>query len=99
MDLDRHHMGLAIRQNLEIRQQARGDAVRDQAGDPLFQGERVGNPTYVPSPILDSDEDNAARGVGEGDHSSQQSLGRRQVALELEGLAFGVAQCVEEVHD
>ena len=94
MDLDRHHVGLAIGQNLEIRQQARRDGVRDQTGDPLFQGERVGNTAYLPSPILYPDENNAAGRVGKGDDRAQQSLGRRQVALELEGLAFGTAQCV-----
>lgn len=98
MDLDCDHVGLAPGKDLEIRQQTRGDGVGDQAGDPLFQGERVRNPAHVPSAVLYPNENNAAGSIGKGDNRAQQSLRRRQVALELEGLALGAAQCVEEVH-
>jgi hypothetical protein len=98
MDLDGHHVGLAPGQQLEIRQQPRGDGVGNQAGDPLHEGKRVSHASDVPAPILHPDEHHTTRRIGEGDDRAKKSLGRGQVALEFEGLALRVAEGIEEVH-
>jgi hypothetical protein len=54
---------------------------------------------HVTCPILDAHQHGSASRIGEGHEASQHALGRREVALELEGLSLGPFEELEQVHE
>ncbi len=94
--LNCHDVGRPVSENFEVRQQAWCDGVADQVGEPLLEGHRIRDSANVPSPVLDTDENGTAGRVRERYDGPQQPLRRRDVALELEGLAFRASERVEE---
>ena len=71
------HVGFAISQNLEVRQQPRCYRVGDQARDTLFKRQRIGDPANVPCSILDADKDRTAGRVGESNDRRRRHPSRR----------------------
>ena len=64
----------------------------------LLVGQRVGDAEHVARAVLDTDQDRSTGGVRERDDRSHQAGRRREVALELEGLAFVAAEEGGDVH-
>ena len=92
------HVCLPVLQDLHVRQQAGSDPVADQIRHPFLQDQRIGNAEDAPGAILDPDQDDAARGVGEGDDCAQEPVRRGKVPLELQRLALRFAQRLGEIH-
>ena len=53
----------------------------------------------MPRPVFDTDDDRPPGGVGEGCDGAQEPGRRRQIALELNGLALWLGEQGEEIHD
>jgi hypothetical protein len=66
MDLQRQHLRPAPREDLDLRNNARADAVADEVGQSLLQVERVGHTTDMAASVLHADQQRATRRVGEG---------------------------------
>ena len=95
---NRQQVHVSVAHNLQVRQQPRPDRVADQIRRALFQIQRRGHAADMPGPVLHTDEDGAARRIGERHDGAQEPGGRGKVPLELQGLALGCAQYLGEVH-
>lgn len=60
--------------------------VIDEVGDTFLLGERVID-AHDRAIVCDPDDEPSTRGVREGNDRPQRTVGRRQIALELQGLA------------
>ena len=77
------------RHQIDGRDQLGRDPVIDEAGDAFLLGERVID-AHDRAVICDPDDEPPTRGVREGNDRPQRTVGRRQIALELEGLTLSV---------
>jgi len=75
MRLHGQDVGASPRQDLELGDQPRNDVVADQVGQALFHVQWLAHTAYVARPILDADEQRAARRVGERDEGLQRTSG------------------------
>jgi hypothetical protein len=98
VDVHRHNGGTAPRENLDLRHQARSDRVADQVRESLLQIKRIADAANVASPVFHADQQCPAGGIGEGDDRLQDAVRRRELSLELEGLAFGPFEDLDELH-
>ena len=75
-NLGHEHMRLAPRNDLDVRNQTRLDAVRDEIGESLLSGQRIGHAANGTGVVLDADDQRASRRVGESDDGAQDRIGR-----------------------
>ena len=98
MDLHRQHLRPPPRQYLDFRHEARGNPVADEVREALLQTERVAYAADVAAPVLDAEQQRAARCVGEGNDRLHHTQGSGEVALELQCLALRPPEDLDEVH-
>ena len=91
-------MGAPPRQDFQLRDQAREDAVADQTGQPLFHVQRLTYAPHVTGHVFHTDQQDAARRVGERHNGSQHPIRRGQIALELKRLAFRALEDIQKIH-
>lgn len=76
VDLQGQHLLPAPRQDLDLRNEARADAVAEHVRQPLLQVKHVGHAADVVAVILHTDEQCAARRVGERDDRPERPIRR-----------------------
>lgn len=74
------------------------DGVIDEAGEAFFGCEDIVDSDYLVGLVFDSDEQDAAGGVGEGDEGFDDSIGGGEGRFAFEGFALRAAEEGGEVH-
>jgi hypothetical protein len=96
--LNGQQMRLSPEDDLDGWDQLGRDAVRDQVGEALFLGQNVGDALDSFCGVFDPDDESAPGGVGESNNRFKRSFRGREVAFELQRLAFGPAEKSDNVH-
>ena len=99
INLDRQDLSLSPGHHFDRRDQPWGDAVRNQIGETLFLRQNVRDALDPLRAVLDSQHENAARSVGERNDGLQHAVRRREIAFELQRLAFGPTEQGNQVHN
>jgi hypothetical protein len=74
------------------------DGVIDEAGEAFFGCEDIVDSDYLVGLVFDSDEQDAAGAVGEGDEGFDDSIGGGEGTFAFEGFALRAAEEGGEVH-
>jgi len=99
VDLNRQHVTSSPRDDLQLRHESRHNVIADKVGQAFFKVQRFSYTAHVARTVLDTDKYGPPGGVGECDDGPEHSVWRRQVALELEGLALRAFEQIEKVHE
>ena len=99
VNFDRQDLRLSPGHHFDRRHQPWRDAVCNQIGETLFLHQYVGDSLDPLRTVLDSQHKNAARGVGERNDGLQRAVRGREIALELQCLAFRSTKEGNQVHD
>jgi hypothetical protein len=74
VDLNSQHVQISPRHHLDIWNESRADRVGDQVCEFLFRCKHVGNATDVLRPVLNTDNDDTAASVREGNQAFENAL-------------------------
>jgi hypothetical protein len=96
---DNQQLGSAPRNDSDVRDQARFNAVGDQAGKLLLIGKRGRRTHNSPCLVLDPDNEHSAGGIRERHDRTEHPVRRGQVPLELHRLALRRSQNQLDVHN
>ena len=96
--MHRQYLGPPPGQDLDLGQEPGSDPVTDEVGQAFLQIQRVTHAADMPALVLYAEQQRPARGVGKRHDRLERTRRRRQVALELERLAFGAFEDLHEGH-
>lgn len=92
IDLCSDDVPIAPGQHFDVRQHLRGYRVGHDVGEAFLGCQHVLHATHESALVLHADEQHAPCRVGEGHHRAHDAAWRREVALELQGLALGTLE-------